>query len=402
MPKIIEEYYVEMAWDCKACNVQNPGSSKICFNCGKFLAREEFHNRESRPTSIADKVVDEKLLVKAKAGSDWECKFCSSHQQRGNGECATCGAGEKFSNVTTKLSDEKELSDEEINDSHVGIIADEPSKTLIAQRQAARQVEYKNKELGYQRAKLKKNIVSVVGPLILIIIVSFFVWLFTPKYIYARVSDVYFQHIVHVERNIITSDSGFHPDNGAFDIREDGRKVHHTEKVQHGWDYPLTSETVIDPPFCYFTPVEKKDGNCVSQKNGFKKCQKITTGGDKKCDPRSHVVNKPKKTPHYENDPVYQTWYTWRIHKWVWNRSIPISGHTNEVYWPTEADIALNQNCSLEETERVKQDAVYSISFTNKNDTWKYTPSGLSEYQKLKIGNVYQLKVVAGIVTILQ
>lgn len=417
MPTIVEEYYVEMAWDCRTCKTTNPGRNKVCSNCGKPLEREGFHDKDSRPTTINDSIEYQRLaadnegqrstrkapepeyqalLAKAKAGPDWECKFCGSHQQRGNGECATCGANEKFSNGKAAFSDETEPPYEEVRRETP---PSAPSEEVVRQRQA----EKKDKERRRQRSERRRSTLLFGGGAIgLGALIALIVWIFTPKYLDGKVSDVYYQHVAHVERNVTEYDSGFNPESGSFDVKEDGRKIHHHEKVQHGWDYPLVPETINDPPYCYITPVVKTDGNCVTQKNGFKKCQKITSGGDKKCDPRSHIEKKPKKTPHYDNEPVYQTWYTWKIHKWKWNRSIPVTGHTNDVLWPSEADIALNRGCSGDETERVHLDASYSITFANKSDTWKYTPSGLDEYQRLKLGSVHHLKIVAGFVTVLQ
>ena len=362
MPTIVEEYYVEMAWDCKTCKTTNLGRDKVCKNCGKPLAKEEFHDRTSRPTTILDRTQDENLLAKAKAGPDWECKFCGSHQQRGNGECATCGANEKFSDGRAKFSDEFEPYEEIRRETP----PDPPSEGVIRRRQ----IEKQEKEFLRQRAERRKNIVSWGAGLVgLGALVSLIVWIFTPKYLDGKISDVYYQHVAHVERNVTEYDSGFSPESGAFDVKEDGKRIHHYEKVQHGWDYPLVPEKVDDPPYCYITPITETDGNCVPQKNGFKKCKKVKSGGDKKCDPRSHIEKKPKKTPHYDNEPVYQTWYTWKIHKWKWNRSVAVNGHTNDVSWPNETDIALNRGCSGDETERVRLDVSYSITFANKSDT---------------------------------
>lgn len=417
MPTIVEEYYVEMAWDCRTCKTTNPGRSKVCSNCGKPLEREEFHDKDSRPTTINDSIEYQRLasdtenqrftrkvpepeyqslLAKAKAGPDWECKFCGSHQQRGNGECATCGANENFSNGKSKFSDEREPPYEE---ERRETPPSAPSEEFIRERQS----EKKEKERRRQSRERRNSTLLFGGGMIgLGALIALIVWVFTPKYLDGKISDVYFQHVAHVERRVTEVEHGFDAPSDAFDVEKDGKKIHHTQKVQHGWDYPLVPETVQDPPYCYTTPIEKKDGNCVPQKNGFKKCQKITTGGDKKCDPRSHIEKKPKKTPHYDDEPVWQTWYSWKVHKWVFNRSIPVTGHTNDVSWPTDADIALNSNNNPDEPERVNLTTSYSITFSNQKDSWTYTPSGLAEYQQLKLGSVHHLKIVAGFVTVLQ
>lgn len=376
MPTIIEEYYVEQVWNCDTCKTQNPGRNKICFSCQKPLMKEEFHDKNSSP------VTDENLIVQAKAGIDWQCIFCGSHQRRDNGECLTCGAG-------LKLSENIELPNKDIFN----------TPRIVRENRA---VPVLSSVLKKDKVNRKKYLSIAGGALILMAVVLFFVWLFTPRYLDAKVSDVYFQHVAHVERNIIAYDSGFTPENGAFEVHENGERIHHHDAVQDGWDYQWVDETVKDPPYCYTTPVKTIDGNCEQLKNGFKKCQKIKTGGDRQCDPRSHIEKRKHEVPRIKDVPVYQTWYTWKIHKWVWNRDVPVTGHTNEVSWPTDADIALNHNCAVGETERVSLAASYSITFSNKNENWKYNPSSLAEYQELRLGSVYHLKVVVGMVTVLK
>lgn len=388
MPTIIEEYYEEMAWDCATCKIQNQGRDKICSNCGKPLEVEEFHDLLDRPT----KVETPKLLAQATAGPDWECRYCGSHQQRGNGECAVCGAGKDLSHVKSLVS--KTTYEEDIHARHE-IPPDAPSMEIVEYRQN----EKRKKESSLRRTQRIKSVFFIaIAIAFLTTFILLIIWLLTPKYVDAKISDVYYQHIVHIEKKVIVREHGFSPDSDSFDVEKDGEKIHHYDSIPDGFTKEPCKIKVKDPEYCYTTPVVAGTPNCTSQKNGFKKCTKVTTGGDKKCEPRSHLEDSKCKVPAFRKEPVRRTWYTWKLEKWIWNRSIPMSGHTNEVKWPSDEEIAL----SNDGFERAEKHASYTITFSSIEDFWKYTPSSLHEYQELKIGSVHHLKIVAGSATVLQ
>lgn len=384
MPVIIEEYYEEMAWDCVYCKFQNLGRDKICFKCGKPLERNEFHDQVDRPT----RVETPKLLAQAADSPDWECRFCRSHQQRGNGECAVCGAGKKLSNVDLTPYEEDMHARPEIH-------PDPPSPEIVELRQNER----RRKELSLKKGRQFKAVASIILAIAFVIfIVLLIVWALTPKYVDAKISDVYYQHIAHVEKKVIVTEHGFSPDLDAFDVEKDGEKIDHYDTKPDGFTNESCQIKIKDPDYCYTTKVVVGEPICVSQKSGFKKCTKVTTGGDRQCDPRSHIKDTFCKIAKTKQVPAYRKWYTWKLEKWIWNRSIPESGHTNEVKWPSDAEINLADNG----LERCERHASYTITFSSKKDSWKYTPSSLHEYQELKIGSVHRLKIVAGSVTVLQ
>ncbi len=80
----------EGAWDCLHCGMKrNRGPEKFCGGCGaprgdnvKFYLPED-----------ARVVEDEEELRRAKAGPDWNCRYCGGDNQGYNNFCTGCGAG---------------------------------------------------------------------------------------------------------------------------------------------------------------------------------------------------------------------------------------------------------------------------------------------------------------------
>lgn len=380
MPTIIEEYTIEDRWDCSACKTINLGRDKKCCKCGKFLTTETFYAPPD--TSSANQVTDEVLLAQARKGPDYICRHDGSHQISGNGECATCGAGEKIARGQEGLSDQKpppEIQTQPIQN----------NETIVS-----RSITYDNKlqsNNGSGRNPVTLLLVGLVGALGLSGFIWFLVWLFTPKYLDGTVNDVYFQHTIHIEKQV--TDSGFDPDSGAFDIVAQGERLHHHNEVPDGVKKEPCKKEIQDPPKCITTPIEVKDGECVTQENGFRKCTKITTGGDQQCTPQSHFVDDICEYPKVKLVPVNKMWYTWR--EWEYDRSASVSGHTNETFWPSEEEI------SLKAEERLGgRDTNYRVTFINQDHSWNYTPGSLQEFKQLKPGTVKHLKIVLGMVTV--
>ncbi len=77
-------------WDCPACGhkrVEGPVSN--CTSCGKPRGPGvAFYTDDSAPV-----VEDPEMVARARAGADWQCKYCRADNRAGVLECASCGAG---------------------------------------------------------------------------------------------------------------------------------------------------------------------------------------------------------------------------------------------------------------------------------------------------------------------
>ena len=78
----------EGKWRCPYCSIVNRGASMACPGCG--ATRDEdvaFFLEDDAP-----EVTDEALLARARAGADWQCRFCGADNPPDRDHCRNCGA----------------------------------------------------------------------------------------------------------------------------------------------------------------------------------------------------------------------------------------------------------------------------------------------------------------------
>jgi predicted amidophosphoribosyltransferase len=79
--------YVELEWTCPNCQSRNPGSVRLCANCGSPQPdKVEFHAPERQQL-----VQDAQKLEDAKAGADIHCPYCGARNKASAETCAQCG-----------------------------------------------------------------------------------------------------------------------------------------------------------------------------------------------------------------------------------------------------------------------------------------------------------------------
>jgi ribosomal protein L37E len=76
-------------WDCPTCGQKRiEGPTPQCTSCGQPRGpKVQFYSDDAAP-----EVQDPELLARARAGTDWQCKFCGADNQAGHLECHQCGA----------------------------------------------------------------------------------------------------------------------------------------------------------------------------------------------------------------------------------------------------------------------------------------------------------------------
>lgn len=80
--------YVELEWTCSQCGTRNPGSSKMCANCGAAQSSKVEFQQAAEEKRITDK--DE--IARAKAAPDVHCAFCGARNPARAKKCTQCGA----------------------------------------------------------------------------------------------------------------------------------------------------------------------------------------------------------------------------------------------------------------------------------------------------------------------
>lgn len=430
----------EMGWYCGTCKKLNRGRYKECQNCGKPKEGEPFVDLPGEGEGIEWAVKDPELIKQAKAGSDWECSYCHSHQRRDSGECANCGSRQGDSrDHKTKWDDGTEgpggegLTElEEIRVVVKNRTFSSAEDILDAVREAEEEQEVENnleavRGMGYRGRRRHKGTDSTppttvptpprpwqgrwwsrqrkvtAGVMLGVSLVGLLLFLlFRTRIVDAAVTSTHWQYTVNVERYQIVRDEGFDESRpgDAFDVLPLGMRHHHYKQVQDGtrqesYTVQEACGTRTIQGSCRTTPVR-----CTSNNNGFKSC----SGGDRVCDPdrtetKYCTVTKYRTVPKYKDVSVERMWYAWKVWRWKLNRTIAEQGDDLKPFWPSDEKIGLNKNLGAEaKQEREQRETKFTTVFTDKDgDTYTYSPKGLNEYQSLPLGTKKKLKVrIAG------
>lgn len=79
--------YTELEWTCKRCQTKNPGTQKICSNCGASMAEGDQFELPAEQKLVAD----EAAVEAAKKGADIHCPYCGARNIAGTRVCVQCG-----------------------------------------------------------------------------------------------------------------------------------------------------------------------------------------------------------------------------------------------------------------------------------------------------------------------
>lgn len=246
-----------------------------------------------------------------------------------------------------------------------------------------------------------------VGVLAAVVGLALVLWLvFRTKVVDARVTTVSWQHDVIVDRYQVYRREGWDSDPGAFEVHDEGRRVHHYDHVQVGShresyqeSYTCGQTCTTVKGSCYTT-----SRTCTSNKNGTATC----TGGDRVCSPDTKsCVDKTctrtayRTVPDYEDQPRYRTWYSWKVWDWGYNRTVRAAGSSMETRWPADAEL---QPLGLApgEQERHRRQELYSVTLSDSKDSWTIKPKSEPDFQRFPPGSRFKLKVgIANGVTVL-
>ena len=414
-----------MVWRCSTCKTIVKGRFKSCQTlngtggCGKPKRGEPFFDDPGEGTvGLEDAVTDQALIPKAEGGSDWQCRFCSSHQFRVDGSCAQCGANQGESRDTeTKWNDGKRgpagsgLTEREeaakTIESGLTLTDTEPSvheKLVDAEVQRRRQKRaasgtYRKHKTpapaveavdSYdplpKRRYLDPNVTLGAGAVVLCAILGVLGYiLFRTRIVDAQVTSVTWAHIVHIERFKMLNDSGFAENrpSDATDVTAQGSRHHHYKQVQTGTKRERCGETCVPgPKSCRTTPV-----TCVPNDNGFKTC----SGGDEVCTRTQDCSPDYCDVPVFIDVSVEETWYTWTVWRWRDERTVVEEGRDNNPRWPSIAKINLNANGTK---ERETTSVAYNVVFTDTDqEKHNYTPRNEDEFRALVPGAKRRVKV---------
>jgi hypothetical protein len=145
-------------------------------------------------------------------------------------------------------------------------------------------------------------------------------------------------------------------------MRASEQRIHHYDQVVDHYETKTRQE-------CEEVKTGTETYTCGSRDNGngfFEDKQCTRAVYETRCHDETY------KDPVYRDEPVYQTWYTYEIEKWVLDRTEKASGEDQQVYWP-EYTLAENERVG-QRTERYevhfvdKEGQTYTESF--EYDSW--------------------------------
>jgi hypothetical protein len=378
---------IEMFWQCSACGTINGGLSKRCgervvkdgkvvLSSGEGCGKDMDHQNWFMPQDISKyaNLTEDKHIAQAKEGADWMCAYCGSTQRNSRGGCAVCGAGRELSN---ELQSEKRIH--------------QPAY----EGPTYRELNYED-SLPPARSNKKRNILFAVGAGV-VLVSGILIWIFTPRYVDAQVQSAAWTSVVQVERYKRIRDEGWHAPGDAEEVRDEGRRVHHHDRVQTGTKQEHYTERVACGQNCTTVSVPRV---CTSNKNGTATC----TGGGTTQQCTTKYCNEPRTrtVPVYEDVPRYQNWYSWHAWRWRHQRKVGSSGSDLRPHPPNKNRINLNVGCTGKEKERQgAPEYTYKCTFRDEDgEVRTYEPSAEGDYQQCTTGRAATLKLVAGMVSI--
>ena len=382
-------YQIEMFWTCAQCkHAGNRGLARHCDNCGhpKDDKCEEFFPKD---ISENNAIRDPDKLKLAKAGPDWKCKYCDTLQSTMGPFCSYCGADRetgakpwqaKVKRITQNTVTGEKHEQEPIIFEKMGktIVADETVK-LPPPKIIDTSSSWESDKLPISQSLWFQT--GIGG--IVIIGICFALWaIFRTKIVDATVMDVVWEYKVLIDRYQIWRHEGWDTDPGAFDIRNEGSRIHHYDRVVSGSHQEPYQESYTCGETCTTTP-----RTCTSNKNGTATC----TGGDRSCSPKSCFRTAYRTVTDYQDEPRYRDWYSWHVWDWGYNRTVAKSGHDFAAYWPKPEELTVSLKSG--ERERQRNEEHYKVIFSTPKRTYDIEPKTLTEFKLYPPGRHVKLKV---------
>ncbi|MEL6132280.1 MAG: Ran-binding zinc finger domain-containing protein [Bacteroidota bacterium] len=285
-------------WDCPTCGHKgNLGPQTRCPNCGA-----------SRPQNVrfylpgdAEKVTDDQRLQEAQAGVDWICGHCNSQNKAKDTECFSCG------NPRDESSQDVDLQERVYDQGEVPTESFQPQRTRHPLEDAQK------------RAPKKRNPMRGVLLLLLILGGGFFFLRSVPKTIEVTVTSFSWERSIALEHKEPTAQESWNLPSGAFDVRK-SREIRSYKQVLRGYETRTRQKKVQTGTRRYVCgKIDKGNGYFV----------------DKYCtEPVYEYRDETYQAPVYDQVPVYDTKYYYKIMAWVRKGDLKEAQQDHHAYWP--------------------------------------------------------------------
>lgn len=331
-------------WDCFVCgHVGNLGPETHCTNCNA-----------TRPKDVVFYLPDDAKVVKkedeleeAKAGEDWICSYCSSHNKTASGICSTCG--------NDRETEDKTLDIREIS------LEDLPNKGA---RGVERVTERPTIPASDKKTNFWRYILGATG------LGGVFWWLFSfSTTIDVPVTEMYWEREIEVLEYKEVQEEDWQIPQGARDVQQ-FQAIHHYNKELLGYETKIRTKQV---------KVGEEDYVCGQKDlgNGYFEdiiCQR----------PIYETREEEYQAPIYKEVPEYRTKYKYYIFRWKDINPIVASGSSQRVRWPDERPEMENQPDRYKLGDR-KEKYLFWIE-TNKGEKIQYKANSYAMFKDLYIG----------------
>lgn len=317
----------EGRWDCTYCGTTGIlGRHTTCTNCGRSRAKgTRFYLPENE-----GQVKDRELLALAQAGEDWICPYCDSSNRAGQTSCQHCGsprqAGTPVQSKIRYAPGQEPRQGDNVGPAALAI-------TPAPQRRS-----------GWLRALPSWLLLAVAAVTLMCGLAGFVV--FKTYEVELTVTEVSWFRAVPVEAYRTVTE-------GDWALPEGGRSLRSEEQIHH-YDQVVDHYETKTREVCEEVQTGTESYTCGSRDlgNGFFEDEQCTRPVyQSRCHDESY------QDPVYRDVPVYQTWYTYEIEKWVLDRTETASGHNHQVYWP---------EVSLADNERIgERSESYAVEFVD-------------------------------------
>lgn len=361
---------VEMFWRCTHCQKTNLGRHKVCsddvhgIGClkPKEDACEEWLPDDVSHTSsyVISRNVEPELHDNFAAGADVPCPYCRSLQWMVNGTCTNCTAPmDKGAHELEALRKEASVEREDVPIHSITKVAAPPQKQVY-------DTDPRQEDAFLRDVKRSsRGSWIMAGSLAGVVLASGAVYLSCRTVERpATVTATSWQYVVLVYRDTVIHENGWNAPADAIDIVDQGTRFHHNQDVlDHYETEHYTVREKCGQPTCVNVPrvctkipesCHITARSCRSNKNGSATCSggdrvcsgggQSCSGGGQSCTDQYCDADKTRQRPVYRQEPVYQHYYEWNVHRWIHNRDVPSTGDDVTPVLPSSDLVALGNN----------------------------------------------------------
>lgn len=326
---------IEGRWDCSSCGKKLiPGRYKHCPGCGRGRG-EDVQFYVADPNDVAD-------AEQVEQGPDWLCSYCGAYAPFSAACCPNCGA-EKSG--TTYFDVQQQREEEE---------------------------SAQGAEDAAERAPQRRRISPLVIVLIVLAAIGLLVYTGSPRTHTAAVSSkawtrqVYTEALQWVDEKAWDLPAGAQLTGSSREIRSYDRVLDHYEE---------RSRQVPEQYVSGYRTEYQDLGN------GYFQTVEVPVYS-------TRYRTEYYREPVYRNEPVYGILYSYRIQRWVQDRTLTASGGADEPVWPEWTP----EDSSQRESGR---EEAYTLSFRGEKDSYTARVP-LALWQEYGVGDRVTLKIGAG------